>query len=1217
MSYPAHITHLRRLAKPVGFFAAAVLATALVVSLQRETTNSASHATTAPAATAPDASHPSPAPSAADRQRQRPARQTAAARSPYGAVLDGAVQLASIDQPTAKGFRRLTVHRTSFKHPLIRVVEEFENGADTPARGYAMVADLVLVRLQDGDSRRLGAFLHQHPETSVKETLATNEHVLLQIPDGTSPTSFDRWQRELQAAGIRAAEPDYLYHLSTLPNDTDFTQLWGLNNTGQNSGTADADIDAPEAWNITTGSNSVVVAVLDVGVDYNHPDLAPNIWSHPTTGKHGYDYSDNDDDPMDNSAASAQAHGHGTHISGTIAGVGNNATGVTGVCWNAKIMAMKVGDAAGSMDSAAAVSAMRYASDNGAKAMNCSWGGGGGSPGDSMDVEIGYARDHGVIVCCAAGNGGFDGTGDNNDATPEYPANYPKDNIISVAASDRNDNLTSFSNYGATTVHLAAPGKEIRSTIPNNQYTSHDGTSMATPHVVGAVALVWAADPTLTYSQVRTRLLSKADQKPAYSGKVSSGGRLNVFKAIEDLAGPLLTLSRKNAVTTGGNGDAYPNPGESVRLDLTLLNSGSEAANGCTIAASLSAGAPATLNQSSLSVGDLAAHASSVQDNAFVLTLGTPATLPATFTVTFTLATPSKPGTTWTETAQVTIYESATLGGLVTRAGTGAPLAGATVAVRGAATLDLTTGADGRYTAPAVAGAYQITARATGLVDSETASVNLGASSGDVNFALGTASLALAPTTINVTVPPNQTRNLTATTAHTGDTPRAISFQTAITGTGLAVDKLYGVDLEAAFQGGAVKVCEINPNTGAKTSTHEYTGFGQEEFIMGAACCQDKIWFLSVEWGPSGNAMKLRSLDPATWTLGSAVTLTPSGDVQFYGLSATENKLLMSGRDNANFGFNLYQYTPGTGVFGTVGALPQTAKGAIAYSPSRASIFVVGFSETGPGEVVKELNYPALTSIREWSLSDGNIQGLAYDEHQSTLFVAAAPFSGGAPSLTKRNPATGATISGFTATSGISLVAVDSAAGAGWLTTTLASSDVATAATRSIPLVVNTAGMTLGQTFTAQLNLSSPLAAAPTPVTVNLTVGTLDPGVWEGWFETRYGRAPLAADRLADPDRDGIATFIEFATGGDPDDPSPHAGRPVARMTADGRACEFTFLRRKGLPAGALAAETSTDLAHWNETAGTVATHDATFDLVTITLPLSSAPRAFVRLAAP
>ncbi|MBI5099170.1 MAG: S8 family serine peptidase [Nitrospirae bacterium] len=264
---------------------------------------------------------------------------------------------------------------------------------------------------------------------------------------------------------IEYAEPNYIVHSTAMPDDTYFNQLWGLNNTGQTGGTVDADIDAPEAWELTTGSSDVVIAVVDTGISYNHPELSANIWYNPgetscTDGIdndgngyvddcYGWDFVDNDNDPMGYAS-------HGTHVAGTIAAVGNNTQGVAGVMWTAKIMPLRFLDAIGSGTTADAISAILYANAKGAHVINNSWGGGGFSQAlkDAIDASP-------AVVVCAAGN-----STSNNDSAPFYPASYTSANIIAVAATDHNDNLAWFSSYGATSVDVAAPGVSIYSTVP-------------------------------------------------------------------------------------------------------------------------------------------------------------------------------------------------------------------------------------------------------------------------------------------------------------------------------------------------------------------------------------------------------------------------------------------------------------------------------------------------------------------------------------------------------------------------------------------------------------------------------------------------------------------------------------------------------------------------------------------------------------------------------
>ncbi|HJZ93042.1 MAG TPA: S8 family peptidase, partial [Gemmataceae bacterium] len=333
--------------------------------------------------------------------------------------------------------------------------------------------------------------------------------------------------------GVTFVQPDYRVSVARTANDPGLDNLWGFNNTGANGGVADADIDAPEAWNTSTGTGDTVVAVIDTGIDYNHPDLAANIWTNPgeipgngidddgngyRDDVHGYDFANNDANPMDD-------NGHGTHVAGTIGAVGNNGIGIAGIDWHAKLMALKFLDAAGSGYMSDAVRALNYAVASGAKVVNNSYGGGGYDP--AMAAAINNARAHGVIVVAAAGN---DGT--NNDTSPLYPANYAGDNVVTVAATDRTDHLASFSNFGRATVDIAAPGVGIYSTLPNGKYGTYSGTSMATPHVTGALALVWDAHPNWSYRQVIDAVLNGADRLTSLTGMVATGGRLNLQNAI-------------------------------------------------------------------------------------------------------------------------------------------------------------------------------------------------------------------------------------------------------------------------------------------------------------------------------------------------------------------------------------------------------------------------------------------------------------------------------------------------------------------------------------------------------------------------------------------------------------------------------------------------------------------------------------------------------------
>ncbi len=363
---------------------------------------------------------------------------------------------------------------------------------------------------------------------------------------------------------IAAIEPNIVIQAQITPSDSTFSSLWGLNNTGQSGGLLDADIDAPEAWEYTTGSKNVVVAVIDTGVDFNHPDIRANMWVNPgevggdgsdndgngfVDDIHGYDFVNNDGSPMDD-------NGHGTHVAGTIGAVGNNAEGVVGVNWSVSIMALKFLNANGTGFISNAIKALNYATmmktEYGVNVVvaNNSWGGGGYN--SQMYNAIRSAQEANILFVAAAGN-----DGSNNDSRNAYPANYDLDNVISVAATDNRDKLASFSNYGATKVHLAAPGVGIRSTTPGGRYASYSGTSMAAPHVAGVAALLWSIDPNLSYQEVKNAILNGVDQKSDLAGKVATGGRLNAYNAVMQ-------------IYQGPSPDAYESNDSRAQVDLQV-----------------------------------------------------------------------------------------------------------------------------------------------------------------------------------------------------------------------------------------------------------------------------------------------------------------------------------------------------------------------------------------------------------------------------------------------------------------------------------------------------------------------------------------------------------------------------------------------------------------------------------------------------------------------
>jgi subtilisin family serine protease len=284
-------------------------------------------------------------------------------------------------------------------------------------------------------------------------------------------------------------------------------------------------IGATQAWAEHKGSKAFIVADIDTGIDYNHEDLAFNVWRNPNPGPKndvaGYDFVHDDGLPFDDNE-------HGTHTSGTIGAVGGNGKGVSGVAQRVSIMGLKFLAGDGSGTTADAIRAIDYAVEHGAKVLSNSWGGKGDEDNKALYDAIERAKAKDVLFIAAAGNDGADNDGRN----PSYPAAFDNDNLISVAATDKNDGLAFFSNFGKKTTHVAAPGVNVYSTIPGGKYKNASGTSMACPHVAGAAALVWSKNPTWTYKQVKDALMSTVDKLPALAEKTVTGGRINVLKAL-------------------------------------------------------------------------------------------------------------------------------------------------------------------------------------------------------------------------------------------------------------------------------------------------------------------------------------------------------------------------------------------------------------------------------------------------------------------------------------------------------------------------------------------------------------------------------------------------------------------------------------------------------------------------------------------------------------
>ena len=424
-----------------------------------------------------------------------------------------------------------------------------------PQQSPNAVKGELLVGFAEGVSRNEQNAILKDAGATSKKRFGQIDAVLVKVKDDEEVTVTKVLSSEPR---VDYVEPNHVVSIAVTPNDPSFSQLWGLHNTGQTGGTNDRDIDAPEAWNLATGDPNIVVAVTDTGVDFTHPDLASQRWVNtldPEGGGDddgnglvddwsGWDFVNDDNDPFDD-------HRHGTHVSGTIGAAGNNGVGVVGVNWNVKIMALKFLNSAGSGTTADAIAATLYAADQGADVSSNSWGGG---PYDQALLDaIEYGASRGMLFVAAAGNDGF-----NNDVTPTYPATYGSDAVLAVAATDSNDGLAFFSSYGAKSVDLGAPGVGILSTTPGNTYGTFDGTSMATPHVAGAAALVEDRFPGATLYGIKALLMSSVDPAASLAGKTVTGGRLNIGSALACANEPKVVLSAPANGFVAGVGDAIP-----------------------------------------------------------------------------------------------------------------------------------------------------------------------------------------------------------------------------------------------------------------------------------------------------------------------------------------------------------------------------------------------------------------------------------------------------------------------------------------------------------------------------------------------------------------------------------------------------------------------------------------------------------------------------------
>ncbi|HWO29326.1 MAG TPA: S8 family peptidase, partial [Candidatus Acidoferrum sp.] len=422
--------------------------------------------------------------------------------------------------------------------------------------------DRILVKFRHGMSVSAKTSVHASMGArSLKQYTAVRDLEAVAIPASLDiRAALSSYRRRPE---VEYAEPDYTVHLSSTPNDPLFPQMWNLLNTGQNGGTPGDDVGATLAWSLSTGNHNVVIATIDTGIDYTHPDLIPNLF-HDTSVCNGIDDGTNGcygistvyytSSPFDD-------NGHGTHVSGIIGAAGNNNLGVVGINWNVQLLSCKFLDSTGSGQTSDAISCLDYVlqmKNNGYNivATNNSWG--GVEYSQALNDAIEAQEQAGILFIVAAGNEFA-----NNDVVSAYPANTALPNVISVAATTRTDALAVFSNTGRHTVHLGAPGQEILSTLPGNNYGVLSGTSMATPQVTGAIALLAAQNPSVDWHGLKNLILSGGDSRASLAQTVS-GKRLNLNGSMtcsgKTVEGRLQPVNDAVAATSG------------VPLTLEVLN---------------------------------------------------------------------------------------------------------------------------------------------------------------------------------------------------------------------------------------------------------------------------------------------------------------------------------------------------------------------------------------------------------------------------------------------------------------------------------------------------------------------------------------------------------------------------------------------------------------------------------------------------------------------
>jgi len=671
----------------------------------------------------------------------------------HQALLDSSKILDIKEFKTKSGSKQSSLLKTNFKYPFVqRDLHRDKDGEYLYEHIY--VADHALMKFPKDFSVDQVNDWAKNSGFNIRKKLRTDSIFIVSTLD---PKLFDTDQlikkfeqdfgdEQLQISKT-IAERDFIVTSQVFPDDPSISELWGLDNTGQTGGTSDADIDAPEAWDLTTGSSDVLVAVIDTGIDLDHPDLVENLWVNPNEipnngidddlngfidDVYGWDFANDDASPQDDDD-------HGTHCSGTIGAVGNDLNGITGVNWNVSIMAVKFLGTSGGTTSDA-IDAVNYTTLMGVDLTSNSWGGGGFS--SLLEAAIQNAGDNDILFVAAAGN-----DSSNNDSITSYPTNYEIETVISVAATDHNDQLSSFSNFGSNTVDLGAPGTSVYSTVIDG-YDHFSGTSMATPHVSGVICLMKSLSPNLSAIELKTVLMDNVDPLSSLASITISGGRLNAYNSLSQLEGSNLLIDSYVIERTSGNNDSFLNPGESGEIVIRVLNSGVDPSEDGTLTINNpTENSDIVFGFSSIVIDDLASGELSSEIR-LPFTVSETAETPQEFT--YELSTNDQYEAIRTSEIEFTIYSSVTISGQVYDIATNSPINGAIVTANGFISDEVATDLNGNYTLHVVDGEYTIEAIADGFGRSDLFTYTVPPSLSNINIGIGTPELTVSPGSISL-----------------------------------------------------------------------------------------------------------------------------------------------------------------------------------------------------------------------------------------------------------------------------------------------------------------------------------------------------------------------------------------------------------------------------------------------------------------------------------